>query len=68
MTGSEYLQVATERVGYNAVRAKPKLQLRPKDVVNARNMAHLLRKAIGSEKTQLMRRALWAENVKTIRA
>jgi hypothetical protein len=49
----ESLQVASKRVIPEAVRVKPKVQWRSQEVGEARNMECLLRKAAGSEWSQL---------------
>lgn len=46
--GTESLCVH-ERVIYEAMRARPKLQQKPQEVWDARNVEHLLRKAAGNE-------------------
>jgi hypothetical protein len=48
----ESLLAASESVMHEAVRVKPKLQWRLRDVGNARSVEHLLKKAAGNEQSQ----------------
>jgi hypothetical protein len=43
------LELSDRREIHAAVRVKPKLQWRPQDVMDSRNMEHLLRKATAKE-------------------
>jgi hypothetical protein len=60
------MQLAHERVLCEALRVKPKLQWRPQDVVDVRNMKLFPRKAIGNKFSQPKREATWADYDKAI--